>query len=72
MGTLAVSLPRRASVAAVGPGVGHPVAPAGTASMETTGSPTFLGNLDCAYALLFDPGRIDVSGQYDTPTRPPL
>ena len=71
MGTLAVSLPRRASVAAVGPGVGHPVSPAGIASMETTGSPTFLGN-PCAYALLFDPGRIDVSGRYDTPTRPPL
>ncbi len=28
--------------------------------METTGSPTFLENL-CAYALLSDPGRIDVS-----------
>ena len=27
-----------------GPGVGHPVTPAGSASMETTGSPTFLGN----------------------------
>ena len=71
MGTLAVSLPRRASVSAVGPGVGHPVSPAGNSSMETTGSPTFLGN-PCAYALLFDPGRIDVSGRYDTPTRPPL
>ncbi len=39
--------------------------------METTGSPTFLENL-CAYALLFDPGGTDVSGRYDTPTRPPL
>ena len=29
MGTLAVSLPWRASVAAVGPGVGHPVSPPG-------------------------------------------
>ena len=24
-----------------------------------------------ALALLFDPGRIDVSGRYDTPTRSP-
>ena len=24
--------------------------------VETIGSPTFLGNLHCAYALLFDPG----------------
>jgi len=39
--------------------------------METTGSPTFLGN-PCAYALLFDPGGTGVSGRYDTPTRPPL
>jgi hypothetical protein len=39
--------------------------------METTGSPTFLGNPNCAFALLFDPGRIDVSGHYDTPTRSP-
>ena len=27
--------------------------------METIGSPTFLGNLHCAYALLFDPGGTD-------------
>ena len=63
--------PDAAECCDVGPGVGHPVAPAGTASMETTGSPTFLGN-PCAYALLFDPGGTDVSGRYDTPTRPPL
>jgi len=55
----------------MGPGVGRPVSPAGFSSMETTGSPTFLGNL-CAYALLFDPDGTDVSGRYDTPTRPPL
>jgi len=71
MGTLAISLPRRASVAADGPGVDHPVSPAGVSSMETAGSPTFLGN-PYAYALLFDPGGSDVSGRYDTPTRPPL
>jgi len=41
-GTLAVLLPRRPSVAADGPGVGHPVSPAGNSSMETTGSPKFL------------------------------
>ncbi len=29
------------------------------ASVETTGSPTFLGNLDCAFALLSDPGGTD-------------
>ncbi len=38
-------------------GVGHPVSPAGLLSMETTGSPTFLGTPDCALALLSDPGR---------------
>ena len=63
--------PAAAECCDVGPGVGHPVSPAGNSSMETTGSPTFLGNL-CAYALLFDPGGTDVSGRYDTPTRPPL
>ena len=26
------------------------------------GNPTFLGNPNCAFALLFDPGRIDASG----------
>lgn len=30
--------------------------------METTGSPTFLGNPSCALALLFDPGRPHASG----------
>jgi hypothetical protein len=44
------------------PGVGHPVAPAGSSSVETTGSPTFLGNPDCALALLSDPGRTNASG----------
>jgi len=31
-------------------------------SVETTGSPTFLGNPDCALALLSDPGRTNASG----------
>jgi len=44
------------------PGVGHPVPPAGNRSVETTGSPTFLGNPHCALALLFDPGRTDAAG----------
>ena len=34
----------------------------GNWSVETTGSPTFLGNPRCALALLFDPGRTDASG----------
>jgi hypothetical protein len=54
-----------------GPGVGHPVAPTGISSVETTGSPTFVRNPYCAFALLSDPGRIDVSGHDNTPTRPP-
>ncbi len=41
-----------------GPGVGHPVSPAGVSSAETTGSPKFLGNLDCPFArVLTDAGR---------------
>ncbi len=40
----------------VGPGVGNPVPPTGIASVETTGSPMFLGNPHCAFALLSDPG----------------
>ena len=40
-------------------GVGHPVPPAGILSVETAGSPTFLGNPHCALALLFDPGGSD-------------
>ena len=31
-------------------------------SVETTGSPTFLENPNCALALLFDPGRTNASG----------
>jgi len=41
-------------------------------SVETTGSPMFLGNLDCAFALLSDPGGPDASGHCDAPTRPPF
>ena len=52
-------------------GVGHPVSPAGSLSAETAGSPTFLGNPDCALALLFDPGRTGGIRPYDAPARPP-
>ena len=51
------SLPRRLRAAAVGPGVGHPVAPAGIASVETTGSPKFLGNPHSRLLMFSDPGR---------------
>ena len=34
----------------------------GCSSVETTGSPTFLGNPNCALALLSDPGRTNASG----------
>jgi len=62
----------RALPPAGSPGVGHPVPPAGIQSVETTGSPTFLGNPHSALALLSDPGRTDASGHCDAPTRPPL
>ena len=41
-------------------------------SLETTGSPTFLGNPKCAFALLSDPGGSMTSGQYDVSILPPL
>ena len=41
----------------VGPGVGHPVAPAGISSVETTGSPKFLGNPHSRLPMFSDPGR---------------
>ncbi len=43
----------------------------GSRSVETTGSPTFLGNPDCALALLFDPGRTDASGPLRCPGTAP-
>ena len=39
------------------PGVGHPVAPAGTFAEETTGSPKFLGNPHCRLPCSVDAGR---------------
>ena len=41
----------------VGPGVGHPVSPPGLSSVETAGSPKFLGNPDSRLPMFFDPGR---------------
>ncbi len=48
---------RRLRATALGPGVGYPVAPAGISSVETTGSPKFLGNPDARLLMFFDPGR---------------
>ena len=48
---------RRLREAAVGPGVGCPVSPSGFASVETTGSPKFLGNPNARLPTFFDPGR---------------
>jgi hypothetical protein len=44
----------------------------GTRSVETTGSPTFLGNPNCALALLSDPGRTNASGHINASARPPI
>ena len=41
-------------------------------AVETTGSPTFLGNPRCAFALLSDPGRTSTSGHCDVSVLPPL
>ena len=50
---LNVSPTPRLSAAAGGfPGVGHPVPPAGKKSVETAGSPTFLGNPLCSCPAL--------------------
>jgi hypothetical protein len=50
--------PAAAACGNVGPGVVHPVSPSGQSSMETTGSPKFLGNLHCPFAhVLTDAGR---------------
>jgi hypothetical protein len=43
----------------------------GRLSVETTGSPTFLGNPDCALALLFDPGGTDAPCHCGASARPP-
>jgi hypothetical protein len=64
------SLPRRTS-APPRPGVGHPVAPARISAEEMTGSPKFLGNLDCPFAM-FSRRRQDCGHQTSTlPQRGP-
>jgi hypothetical protein len=67
---LVLFAPRRTSVPP-GPGVGHPVAPAGIIAEETTGSPKFPGNPDCPFAL-FSRRRQDCGHQTGTvPQRGP-
>ena len=51
---------RQATNTCVAGHIDHPVRPHIPGfRAETTGPPTFLGNPDCAYALLSDPGRTD-------------
>jgi hypothetical protein len=59
--------PRRTS-APPGPGVGHPVTPAGIITEETAGSPRFPGNPDCPFAL-FNRRRQDRGHQTATVPR---
>ena len=47
--------PAAAAWGNVGPGVGHPVSPSGNSSVETTGSPKFLGNPDSRLHMFSDP-----------------
>jgi hypothetical protein len=49
--------PAAAACRDIGPGVVRPVSPAGKASVETTGSPKFLGNPDSRLHMFSDPGR---------------
>ena len=54
---LRLAVPRERGANDVGPGVGQPGTPSGTSSAETAGSPKFLGNLDCPFAMFLDSGR---------------
>ena len=56
-GNTHVSLPPPLRVTGVGPGVGRPVSPSGSASVETTGSPKFLGSPHFRLPMFWDPGR---------------
>jgi hypothetical protein len=68
--SLVLFAPRQTS-ALPGPGVGHPVAPAGMLAEETTGAPKFLGHPDCPFAL-FTRRRQDCGHQTSTvPQRGP-
>jgi hypothetical protein len=48
--------PAAAACGTGGPGVGHPVSPTGSSSVETTGSPKFLG-VPVRLHMFLDPGR---------------
>jgi len=56
--SLSLSSPRR--MVDDEPGVFHPVTPTGNVSVETTGSPKFLGNPNSRLLMFFDPGRPNV------------
>jgi hypothetical protein len=49
--------PAVAACGNLGPGVGHPVSPSGLSSVETTGSPKFLGSPNLRLRMFSDPGR---------------
>jgi hypothetical protein len=49
--------PAVAACGNLGPGVGHPVSPPGLSSVETTGSPKFLGSPNLRLRMFSDPGR---------------
>ena len=53
----AFRLSRRHPAQNGGPGVGHPVSPSGSFSVETTGAPKFLGNPNSRLHMISDPGR---------------
>ena len=60
--------PAAAACRSGGPGVVHPVSPSGTSSVETKGSPKFLGNPDSRLLMFLDPGRPGTSQtDYGTP-----
>jgi hypothetical protein len=56
-GTTHLFAPAVAACCNVRPGVGHSVSPSGHSSMETTGSPKFLGNPHSRLHMFSDPGR---------------
>jgi hypothetical protein len=56
-GCACVRFSQRSRRRTAGQGLLCPTTPKSLNNMETTGSPTFPGNPNCAYALFFDPGR---------------
>ena len=57
----AFRLSRRHPARSGGPGVGHPVSPSVSFSVETTGTPKFLGNPNSRLHMIFRPGPADAS-----------